>query len=53
MYSNDRSHSLPVCADEGKHLPGAPEFCTLEAFRARVEELTPRDWAAECSPSGR
>ncbi|KAG2139336.1 histidine phosphatase superfamily [Suillus clintonianus] len=41
---------LPMCAAEGKHLPGSPEFCTLEAFRRRVEELTPRDWVRECFP---
>ncbi|KAI0340408.1 phosphoglycerate mutase-like protein [Trametopsis cervina] len=40
---------LPVCAEEGKHLPGHPEFCTLAAFRDRVKELTPVDWEAECS----
>lgn len=41
---------LPVCADEGKHLPGHPEFCTLEAFKERVEQLIPKDWDAECNP---
>jgi hypothetical protein len=43
---------LPICAPEGKHLPGSPEFCTLEAFRERVQELTPTDWEVECSPGG-
>jgi acid phosphatase len=51
-YQN-RTMPLPVCAEEGKHLEGAPEFCTLEAFRERVEELTPVDWNAECSPRGK
>ncbi|EPS97439.1 hypothetical protein FOMPIDRAFT_1025048 [Fomitopsis schrenkii] len=51
-YQN-RNLPLPVCAPEGKHLPGAPEFCTLAAFRDRVQELTPVDWDAECAPSGR
>ncbi|KAH6891918.1 histidine phosphatase superfamily [Coprinopsis sp. MPI-PUGE-AT-0042] len=41
---------LPVCADEGKHLPGHPEFCTLEAFKERVDQLIPKDWDAECNP---
>lgn len=44
---------LPACAAEGKHLPGAPEFCTLAAFRDRIQELTPVDWDSECAPSGR
>ena len=47
-YQN-RTLVLPLCADEGKHMPGAPEFCTLEAFVERVDELTPRDWEAECA----
>lgn len=48
-YQN-RNMPLPACAAEGKHLPGAPEFCTLAAFRERVLELTPVDWDAECAP---
>lgn len=44
----NRNLRLPICAEEGKHLPGHPEFCTLEAFKARVEELTPVDWDMEC-----
>lgn len=48
-YQNRNLH-LPFCADEGKHLPGAPEFCTFAAFRDRVKELTPQNWEAECSP---
>ena len=47
-YQN-RNLFLPVCADEGKHLPEHPEFCTLKAFAERVAELTPRDWEAECT----
>ncbi|KAI0944908.1 hypothetical protein AcV7_001582 [Taiwanofungus camphoratus] len=43
---------LPLCADEGKHLPSAPEFCALDAFRERVQQLTPMDWEAECAPAG-
>ncbi|VDB95648.1 unnamed protein product [Peniophora sp. CBMAI 1063] len=34
-YSN-RNLVLPSCAEEGKHLPGSPEFCTLEAFTERT-----------------
>ncbi|KAI0777216.1 phosphoglycerate mutase-like protein [Trametes elegans] len=47
-YQNENK-ALPACAEEGKHLPGSPEFCTLAAFRERVKELTPDDWEAECS----
>lgn len=38
-----------MCADDDKHLAGSPEFCTLNAFRERVDELAPRDWEAECA----
>ncbi|OCH93949.1 phosphoglycerate mutase-like protein [Obba rivulosa] len=48
-YQN-RNLPLPFCSEEGKHLPGAPEFCTLAAFRERVVELTPKDYEAECAP---
>ena len=41
---------MPLCADEGQHLEGKPEFCALEVFRARVKELTPVDFEAECMP---
>lgn len=51
-YQNKNLH-LPLCADEGKHLAGAPEFCTLEAFMDRIKELTPVDWEAECARGGR
>lgn len=44
---------LPICAAEGKHLPGFPEFCSLKAFQERVLELTPTEWDVECSPGGR
>ncbi|KAI0031958.1 phosphoglycerate mutase-like protein [Vararia minispora EC-137] len=47
-YQN-RNLVLPLCAEEGKHLHGSPEFCTLEAFAERVIELVPKDWDAECS----
>lgn len=47
-YQN-RNLILPMCADEDKHMRGSPEFCTLRAFRERVDELAPRDWEAECA----
>ncbi|KAG1718245.1 phosphoglycerate mutase-like protein [Suillus paluster] len=50
MRYKNKNMVLPMCASEGKHLPGSPEFCTLDAFRKRVDELTPRDWVGECFP---
>jgi len=47
----NRTLPLPMCAEEGKHLPGSPEFCTLTAFLERIKELTPEDWEAECAAS--
>ncbi|KAI0336758.1 phosphoglycerate mutase-like protein [Cubamyces sp. BRFM 1775] len=47
-YQNENK-PLPLCAEEGKHLPGFPEFCTLAAFRERVSELTSSDWESECT----
>jgi acid phosphatase len=53
MRYQNRNLALPACAEEGRHFPGAPEFCTFEAFRTRVRELTPDDFEAECAPGGR
>ena len=53
MRYQNRSLRLPHCADEGKHLPGHPELCTLAAFRERVTELTPVDWEGECAVTGK
>ncbi|KAF7323871.1 Acid phosphatase [Mycena kentingensis (nom. inval.)] len=52
MRYQNRNLALPICAEEGKHLPGSPEFCTLAAFRDRVRELTPVDWERECGTTG-
>ncbi|TFY59057.1 hypothetical protein EVJ58_g6020 [Rhodofomes roseus] len=52
MRYQNRNLPLPVCAEDGKHLPGSPEFCTLAAFQERIRELTPVDWDAECAPAG-
>ncbi|KAI1798013.1 phosphoglycerate mutase-like protein [Ganoderma leucocontextum] len=49
-YQN-QNKPLPFCVEEGKHLPGHPEFCTFAAFRERVKQLTPADWEAECAYS--
>lgn len=51
MRYENRNLELPLCAKAGQHLPGSPEFCTLEAFQARVRELTPDDWEFECEQS--
>ena len=53
MRYQNRSLPLPICAEEGNHLPGSPEFCTLAAFRERVRELTPHDFERECTPINR
>lgn len=53
MRYQNKNMILPICAEEGKHLPGSPEFCTFAAFRDRVRELTPTDWDSECAPAGR
>ena len=49
MRYNNRNLSLPLCAEDGAHLPGSPEFCTLDAFAARVRELTADDFDEECA----
>ncbi|CAA7268373.1 unnamed protein product [Cyclocybe aegerita] len=53
MRYQNKNMIIPLCAEQGKHLEGHPEFCTLNAFMERVKELTPKDWDAECSPAGR
>ncbi|KAF9459750.1 phosphoglycerate mutase-like protein [Collybia nuda] len=53
MRHQNKNMALPICAEEGKHLPGHPEFCTLAAFRDRVKDLTPVDWDGECAPAGK
>ncbi|KAJ7275028.1 histidine phosphatase superfamily [Mycena rebaudengoi] len=53
MRYQNRNMILPACSEDGKHLAGSPEFCTLAAFRDRVKELTPVDWDSECRSSGR
>ncbi|KAH7882424.1 phosphoglycerate mutase-like protein [Phlebopus sp. FC_14] len=50
MRYKNKDMVLPLCAEEGKHLAGSPEFCTFSAFQQRVKELTPANWTSECSP---
>ena len=47
-YKN-QSLPLPMCAEEGQHLSKRPEFCTFEAFKEGVSNITPADWRKECS----
>ncbi|KIL63494.1 hypothetical protein M378DRAFT_164353 [Amanita muscaria Koide BX008] len=53
MRYQNKNMVLPACAEQGKHLPGHPEFCTFTTFRARVKELTPSNWEEECSLGSR
>ncbi|CCA68200.1 related to acid phosphatase ACP2 precursor [Serendipita indica DSM 11827] len=50
MRYQNKSLPLPACAKPGDHLPGHPEFCTLQAFQRHIKELTPEDWDTECIP---
>jgi len=52
MRYQNRNLELPICAEDGKHLAGSPEFCTFAAFRERVKELAPEDFESECSLVG-
>ncbi|KAF4591578.1 acid phosphatase [Ophiocordyceps camponoti-floridani] len=45
---NDKPVTVPGCRAPGKHLEGDASFCTLEAFKAIVDNFTPRDWKQEC-----
>lgn len=51
MRYKNKNLILPMCAKEGDHFPGSPEFCTLSVFQQRVKELTPVNWSAECAGS--
>ncbi|THH31001.1 hypothetical protein EUX98_g3181 [Antrodiella citrinella] len=53
MRYQNRNMVLPICSEDGKHLPGSPELCTLDAFRERVKELTPVEWEKELPASHR
>ena len=49
MRSQNKDVALPLCAEEGKHLPGHPEFCTMKAFQEGMKGIIPQDWEKECS----
>ncbi|KAI0016666.1 phosphoglycerate mutase-like protein [Xylariomycetidae sp. FL0641] len=46
---NDAVMSVPGCAAAGKHLDGDKSFCTLEAFKAIVDDFVPVDWKRQCA----
>jgi len=48
MRSQNRTLRLPICREHGQHLPGHPEFCTLEAFINGLKKYIPDDWEKEC-----
>lgn len=45
---NDRVVKVPGCASVGNHLEGDDSFCTLKAFKAVVDDFTPRNWKISC-----
>ena len=45
---NDVPALIPGCAKPGRHLEGDKSFCTLEAFKAIVEDVAPKNWKREC-----
>jgi acid phosphatase len=45
---NDEIMTIPGCKNAGNHLQGDETFCTMEAFKAIVDEYTPRNWKREC-----
>ncbi|KAL0958169.1 hypothetical protein HGRIS_000332 [Hohenbuehelia grisea] len=49
MRSQNRNLALVACAEDGKHLPGHPEFCTFAAFHAHLRKLVPADFDRECA----
>lgn len=49
MRSQNQSLVLPMCAGAGNHLPGNPEFCTIEAFQRGMKKIIPKDWEKECN----
>ncbi|POS76849.1 histidine acid phosphatase [Diaporthe helianthi] len=46
---NDEPVTIPGCKAEGNHLEGDDTFCTLTAFKAIVDKITPRNWRMECA----
>ncbi|KAI4213935.1 MAG: hypothetical protein LQ351_003630 [Letrouitia transgressa] len=45
---NDRPIVVPGCRLLGKHWEGDESFCTLEAFKAIADKITPRSWTQAC-----
>ncbi|KAI2630498.1 histidine phosphatase superfamily [Xylaria nigripes] len=46
---NDEVVKIPGCRAPGNHLEGDESFCTLEAFKAIVDKIVPRNWKQQCS----
>lgn len=52
MRYGDTTLKLPACGEQGKHLSGYPEFCTLQAFTDAATSLQhpqAKGWEEECS----
>jgi acid phosphatase len=45
---NDKVMTVPGCKKAGNHLQGDETFCTMAAFKAIVDDYTPRNWKREC-----
>lgn len=45
---NGRIIALPQCLAVGRHYPGHPSLCSLEAFSNVLERYIPRDYLDEC-----
>lgn len=46
---NDEPVTIPGCKAAGNHLDGDETFCTLTAFKAIVDKITPKNWRQECA----
>lgn len=46
---NDEPVTIPGCKAAGNHLEGDETFCTLKAFKAIVDKITPKNWRKECA----
>jgi acid phosphatase len=48
MLFNGDSLKIPACSAVGNHMPGMPDMCTFDAFMARVEEMSIKDFDQQC-----
>ncbi|KAJ8327723.1 hypothetical protein O5D80_004059 [Batrachochytrium dendrobatidis] len=49
MLYNGKPRPLFGCASQNQHLPGHPEMCTLDAFMAEVDRITPKNYEVKCA----